>query len=387
YPKTPMDTAEPSKFSFGDNLLGDKNHRAFDFKNNYGSLVSFVQYMRGIAGRGETVSRAEIRSAVAAPISGAYNIQTIVRAISLETKTFIQYFNFGILPHRLLATFASQGTAFIAQVTAALGLPVLFAAAETDVVPASVVEKIFGENTKLVVNGNKLLAATQLPVTAQSISKLGGSVLIGTDLLQVLARENPRALFYLLKEFHNMNNGIGTKQPILVTVGDSKKLLASARSALMNRNSGLEGLEITERTGLLDALEAGQILRIVQPKAGVSEAAAINQLIKDQQGGMATLHLEQAFANQLEGGVHFAFGEKVNAKDLMVAVALALVIKHAAELIKGVPDARLRAELLKQFVALNLPGVSSQGDNIFLISQIEKLVMQFEASAYIAVMA
>ena len=220
--------------------------------------------------------------------------------------------------------------------------------------------------------------------TAQALVN-PGAVLLGQDLLRKLVEENPKALFYLLREYAAFAKD-GT--PVLLTVGSSE-LISRIRLALVNKNSGLQGFEIAERDVLLKNLEAGKILRVIESAQGASEVQVINELAAKTQGGIASLHLSEATLPGLREGVHFAFGENIGAGDLMVASVLAIVLKSAADLIHNVPDAKIRAELLNKFITENLPGVHAQrpGSNFFVIMQIAKLAQEFVARAYIARMA
>ena len=149
------------------------------------------------------------------------------------------------------------------------------------------------------------------------------------------------------------------------------------------------GLEIAERSALLQALRQGKVLDVIEVAGGTSEAQIISELAVTTQGGIASLHLS---ADMLPGslqGVHFAFSAKnIGARDLMVASVLAIVLKSAADLIHNVPDAKIRAGLLGKFVAENLPGVNAQAQgNAFVITQITMLAQEFAARAYIATKA
>jgi HEAT repeat protein len=350
------------------------------------SLNGILAKLRTIQETG-TSGAQTLSSITQVPLQSVFKTQDLEKLITPEEVTLIEHFYFSILPMQLRELIeAAGGRKAVLEVLRKIpGVTVSELAA--DIPETGVLDELFAPEASLTIPetiGRGLAASKTVTLT---VTDLGGKVFLGENILARLAAENPRALFYLLKTY-----AVFTEQnepPALLTVGSRDVLLRQIEDALVNRGSGLSGVEITERGALLQALKQGKILDVIEPAQGTNETQIINELAATTQGGIASLHLS---ADRLPGslqGVHFAFNAKnLGARDLMVASVLAIVLKSAADLIHNVPDARIRAGLIGKFVTEHLPGVNAQAQgNAFVITQITMLAQEFAARAYIATKA
>ena len=347
------------------------------------SLNTILVKLRRIQ-EAEILEAQTFSSATQIPLRSVLESQDIEEIITPNVIQLIELYYFKIVPMRLYREIAETGgrETLLRVLRRFMSVPVNL---EVEKTPGTdVLGAIFASEVSLEIpeGAGMMSIPTKEPVQALENS---GVVLLGQDVLRRLMEENPRALFYLLKEYNAFSQD---KAPVLLTVG-SPAIISQIRLALINKNSGLKGLEISERGRLIEALETGQILKVVEPAQGKNEAQVINELAASNQGGIASLHLSAAMLPDSTKGVHFAFGENVGAHDLMVASVLAIVLKSAADLIFNIPDANVRTELLHKFVMESLPGVypQKQGSNFFVITQIARLAQEFAARAYIATKA
>ena len=307
--------------------------------------------------------------------------------ITPEEITLIERFYFKLLPMRFRELIeAAGGRGAVLQ--ALLEIPgVAESGFVVDIPETRVFDGLFTPGAPLTIpeKAGKGLAVAK--TVAPMVKDFGGKVFLGQDVLDRLMKENPRALFYLLKTYAVFSEQ--KEPPALLTVGSRQVLFKKIEDALLNKDSGLTGFETIGRTALLQALRQGKVLEVIEPAQGTNEKQVLSELAVTAQGGIASLHLNADMLPDSLQGVHFAFGEKnIGARDLMVASVLAIVLKSAADLIRNVPDANVRAGLLRKFVAENLPGVNAQGQgNAFVITQITRLAQEFAARTYIATMA
>ncbi len=264
-----------------------------------------------------------------------------------------------------------------AKLEAWLGMPVT-EAAETEILQ------------QLIPGGHRLLArplpvdttradaSSQISVNVRNVVTVGGSVAIESGLVERLLSENPRALFYLLKGFLGNTEG-----PALVTVGTpdlAKKIIREITAKRV--------VDVSEKESL-DAITAAlaeptnKLLRIETLAEGETEATALNRFTAVNQGGVVSLHLNSAMLSGLRGGYHFVFAEEIGSEDLLVASVLGSALKSIADLIRNIPDEKLRGDLLTEFVQEHLPGVTKHGD-VFVINQLAKLAEAFVQQALIA---
>jgi len=236
--------------------------------------------------------------------------------------------------------------------------------------------KLVAQDGKLVAQDRGLVSRPLARASVQNVKAAGGALALESSLFRRFLNENPRALFYLLKPFASNTDG-----PALVTIG-SPDLIGTIIEALRKKGV-VDPSEVEALAMVIKALEAGTLRKVELLKPGETEASIFNKLTASNQGGIATLHLDGAMLPDLKDGVHFAFEEKIGSEDLMVATVLGIALKSMADLIRNIPDVKVRGELLSKFVAENLPGVRGNGTN-FIISQIAQLAQAFVQQALIA---
>lgn len=290
----------------------------------------------------------------------------------------IEQYYFKIVPMRMYREIArAEGREAFAEVLQNyLGVMVASASEETHAL-----RNLIPGDRDLALRDN---AAAAIFSNAQSLTpnamNQNGILALGQSIYKKLIDENPRALYYLLKSFSGRSD-----VPGLLVVG-SPELMVAIKEAII-RKGVVDASEFEACVKILRALEQGKLLKIEPLVSGENETVTFNRLAISNQGGMVTLHLGAAELSGLGEGVHFAFDEKLGSEDLLVASALAIALKSMADLIRNVPDPEVRSELLKKFIAENLPGASPRGGNSFVITQISKLAEAFVAQSRIAAAA
>jgi len=297
---------------------------------------------------------------------------TIRELMTVERLELIRYYYFNIIPSRLIEELDELGgkEAIVRTLQELVGIPVGYAADDTAY--SSVLHSLIpGEEPLYISRPVSVGALTVTDSSVQTVKNPRGTLAIGQDLMTEYLSQNPTALYYLLKMFMTEDG-----QTSLVTVG-SPALISEIRKKIQSKDV-VPASELGSLGKVLEALEKQSILRVEPMRAGeTTEAAVLNRLGASTRGGITTLHLTAAQMAGLADGAHFAFGEKIGAEDLAVASALAMPLKSLADLIASIPDAQMRGDLLKNFVAENLPEVRANGTNGFIISQIAKLAQQF----------
>jgi hypothetical protein len=349
-------------------------------------VVEILEELKRIqqAGTSETQTLPPVTSE---PDRSELRLSNFEDVITPDEIALIEHFYFSILPMQLRELIeAAGGRKAVLEVLRKIP-GVIMSEAAADIPETSVLDGLFAPEASLAISETVGRGLTVAKNVTPKIQDRGGRVFLGQDILAKLTAENPRALFYLLKTYSVFEGQ--KKSPALLTVGSRQVLLKQIEDALVNRGSGLVGLEIAERHALLQALRQGKILDVIEPAQGTSEAQIVGELAATAQGGFASLHLSADMLPRSLQGVHFAFSaNNIGARDLMVASVLAIVLKSVADLIHNVPDAKIKAGLLSKFVAENLPGVIAQAQgNSFVITQITKLAQEFSARTYIATRA
>jgi len=318
--------------------------------------------------------RAEVRAEGLVVNSQPLNLH---QTITDSMLTLAKEFYFGIIPWRVHETLVSglkTGTQALERVMAAVGVRSAYANSTPE---TTALESLIPGERTLVVSDVAWKAMAASKALSQTTNNSAGSVALGQDILRKLMDENPRALFYLLKLFAAQSDS-----PALVTVG-SPDLIPVLKNTL-TRKGAVPASEFETLGKVITALEGGKVLKVVQPGKNESESDALNRLAGENQGGLATLHLNaSALAGLQTGGAHFAFGENIGSEDLMVASVLSVALKRMADLIRNVPDVQVRGELLSKFVTENLPGVQKSGPH-FIISSLAVLAQRFVEQALIA---
>jgi len=292
-------------------------------------------------------------------------------------RTLIRAFLGGVILfsvyQRLMNTL--RGEPLRAEAEALSGAPVRFRADEAPL--ESVMEKKIGTGTPFITERFFREARAAAPQSH-------GRQLLDAEILETLARKNPRALYLLLSGFERLQEG--SRQPLLAVLAqdqaEAARLKDLVKKALSNREARVASRENVDR--LAAKLRTGELLEFVVPAQGLSREDTANRYIREHEGGVAYLVLGRP--EGIREGAVFGIDRRLNAADWTPLVLAALTMKQAADLIRDL-DAGASAAALKQYVADHLPGFQSE-DGVFMLRGLAQLVeFQHATREYLAAMA
>lgn len=270
-----------------------------------------------------------------------------------------------ILPYHLFLLAQGNFTAMktFLRLMERLGLHPAEAQAITDF-SAGAVETVFGSGSEIGLTAKGLGVASR----AVSGQPLSGRVAVDQDLLLKLS---PKTLSLLLRHMQ----ALGVEMGVVLSAGETGQSFRQVLfSRLNNRRSGLS--DAAERKALIDWIESGKALRLIQP-----DDSALSSYADEHQGGVVFLGFETL--RQITSGVQIAFDRKTSAPDMQIAAGLIPLLLPAASSIRGLK--RGQHEALREFVArqLSLGNLVMRGNSL----QFESLQAVAQALKTAALMA
>ncbi|OQA57676.1 MAG: putative lyase [Candidatus Omnitrophica bacterium ADurb.Bin277] len=298
--------------------------KQFHLSPQEAELLRIAAGIKQIPTEKTSASRSEARAAVTA----SPDQMNLRRLVSAEVLVLIREYYFGIAPIRVqdgLEHSLKNGTEALIRLLKASGVSVPgtvhAAMTETEVLSA-----IFSAKDLPEIPSATVQSITSSRVHDRADVEAGGVVYAGSSLFSRLLKDNPRALYLLLRSFHNVWKHTPRGTPVLETSGDAS-LRDRIRIAIENRKAGIAN--VAERNAVLADLD--KFLKVNPISDGQSEAVVLNGRIAQMNGRMATIHLDDALLPSLEGGVNVAIGERMGDEDLLIAAGFAVQLTLFAD--------------------------------------------------------
>lgn len=207
-----------------------------------------------------------------------------------------------------------------------------------------------------------------------------GSVYAQSDIIARAAAENPRALYFLLAGFFDIQDELKVSKPLFATAVPAGELTAFKSSliqALQSKQANLSGSEIVKLQLILERLRSNQLIEFIEVKPGQSVISAVNAYIAAN-GGVVSLH--ETAVQGLEAPVDYIIGENIAVEDLAAIAEMALLsLPLASKLKEALKDQFLI--LAEEHNALYFAGLTPSGLNrlAYNLTNIGALVARFRA--------